>query len=112
MHERYAEDITPAVEEDWMKKLVAGVSPKEKNDAGFRAGISRAVFANLPNEEKKCYEQSAKEAKEAAITAYKQAMKEGHSKTPEKQQQSVYQHPYIICYADALLDASIIWPTS
>jgi hypothetical protein len=56
-----------------MKKLVACVSLKEKNDAGFWAGIARAVFANLPNEEKKHYEQLAKEA---AITAYKQAMKE------------------------------------
>jgi hypothetical protein len=86
MHERYTEDIAPTVEEEWKTKQAAGVSSKEKNDAGFRAAVARKVYSDLPIEEQKRYEKSAKDDKEAAVAAYKKALEEGFSKTPEKHQ--------------------------
>lgn len=87
MHERYKEDVAPAVEAAWAEKLAAGLSPTDKNNAPFHGEITRKLFAGLSTEKKDGYERAAKLDKERGAAAYKEAVNEGFaSKSPEKRQ--------------------------
>lgn len=88
MHERYQEIVAPAVEVAWGAKLAAGLTPSDKNNAPFRGGIARDLFAKLPLVEREKYEQSAKADKEQALKNYRVAVDGGFSsKVPEKRQE-------------------------
>lgn len=90
MHERYKEDVAPAVEAAWNEKLATGLGPKDKNNAPFRGTVARELFASLPAADRAKYELSAKKDKEKALMAYKAAVDGGFSsKSPEKRQECI-----------------------
>lgn len=50
MHERYKEDVAPAVEAAWSERLAAGVATTEKNNAPFRGEVTRGLFTSLSSD--------------------------------------------------------------
>lgn len=89
MKQHYPDMIAPAVAAAWDERVKVGLNSNDKNDAGFRADVARAVFNKLPKDEQKEFLANAKRDKERAVATYKQALEEcqAGSRKPEKRQE-------------------------
>ncbi|KAF7968024.1 hypothetical protein HWV62_32154 [Athelia sp. TMB] len=88
MHESNEELVVPAIAAAWAEKVKAGLKPKDKNNAAFRAEVARKLFKDLPKTEQARLQASAKKDKDAALAAYQNAMESSrdHSHWPENRQ--------------------------
>ncbi|KAJ7751468.1 hypothetical protein B0H14DRAFT_3513252 [Mycena olivaceomarginata] len=92
MHERYEEDVAPAVMARWAlekdERAAAGEANKTPK-ADFRAAVARDIFAALPTETQKEFGAKAKKSAEEARTAYKKRLTDPPSQAPGDRQKCI-----------------------
>ncbi|KAJ7164588.1 hypothetical protein C8R43DRAFT_946404 [Mycena crocata] len=85
MRKVYTEEIEPVIGERWAATAAAGssVAVEKEPKAPFRAKVARELFAELPEEKRAEYATRAKEEAQRARAAYKKALKDPPSKSPQ-----------------------------
>ncbi|KAJ7431202.1 hypothetical protein B0H11DRAFT_2262225 [Mycena galericulata] len=91
MTEAYITKIAPEVERLWAKHVAKGsnIQTKKEPTAPFRAEVARGLFAKLPESERLRYAKEAKEEAAAKRKAFKDALKNAPSKSPEDRQKCI-----------------------
>jgi hypothetical protein len=88
MHECYKSVIKAHVEEE-LSSLRA-IGDMRKNDASFRASVSKKLFDQFSEEKRKGFADCAKRDKDEALKKYKAALAAPYSTAPEDQQKFVF----------------------
>ncbi|KAJ6450232.1 hypothetical protein C8R47DRAFT_1230344 [Mycena vitilis] len=90
MHETYEDDIAPVVAERWARQNGEGSNVQTgKITASFRALIARELFGKLTDDERAEYASRAKAESVAKREAYRKALEDPPSKSPQARQQCI-----------------------
>ncbi|KAJ7055670.1 hypothetical protein C8F01DRAFT_1319600 [Mycena amicta] len=88
MHERYADDIGPTVQREWLAKH-DGETPTTSPGPGFQATVARKLFKELPEDVQQDYKDRAKAEAAAKRAAYREKLENWPGQTPHDRQNAV-----------------------